>query len=91
MSTKEETWKALSEPLPVIDLNGSKFWYDNEGRLHREHGPAVINYVGTLMYWIHGKLHREDGPAVIWPNTDCEYWLYNVILSKEEWDRRLSK
>lgn len=48
---------------PAIEVNGSKFWYQN-GKLHRVDGPA-IEYVDGSKHWlIENKLHRVDGPAI---------------------------
>ena len=37
---------------------GGKHWQNNEGQLHRLHGPAVELPNGTKGYWIHGKKNR---------------------------------
>lgn len=37
-------------------------WFDGDGLLHREEGPAFIKD-GFNGYYRHGALHREDGPA----------------------------
>ena len=37
---------------------------DDQGRLHREDGPARIYPSGRAEWYRHGRLHREDGPAV---------------------------
>ncbi|WP_392399405.1 hypothetical protein [Actinotignum urinale] len=62
-----------TEPTTTfIDEYGYKTeeWRNNEGRLHREDGPATISYNpdGTVMceaYYQHGQLHRDNGPATI--------------------------
>ena len=46
----------------IIDTNGTKFWYQ-DGKLHREDGPAIEFANGTRFWFLDGKLHREDGPA----------------------------
>jgi uncharacterized protein len=50
----------------------SKMWFDENERLHRNNGPAVIYYHDDLQHnkdyecWYkHGELHRKDGPAYI--------------------------
>ena len=48
--------------------NIKKFYFKN--KLHREYGPAIINYnedgsVSYEEYYINNELHREDGPAII--------------------------
>ena len=61
---------------PEINSNGTKRWFNSEGKIHRENGPAVIWTDGTVCYYQDGKRHREDGPAIIWYNGDEEYWEY---------------
>ncbi len=89
MSTKEETWKALIDPGPIIDGYGDKRWYNKNGVLHRDHGPAIIYTTGAAFYYKNGKCHRVDGPAVTWTRgggeTQSEYWLNDTQVTREEW------
>ena len=39
-------------------------WFNLEGKLHREDGPAVECSNGYKSYYLNGKRHRENGPAV---------------------------
>jgi hypothetical protein len=59
---------------PMIDEWGTKRWHDDDGYLHRDDGPAVINIHGAMGYYQHGKLSRLDGPAAIYNNGDVGYW-----------------
>ena len=65
-----------------------KRWYVN-GKIHREVGPAVINYISgkpyEQQYYKNGVLHNLNGPAItlgIVLNTrfgrDDEYWVDGV-------------
>lgn len=49
---------------------------DNDGKLHREDGPALIEPDGTQEWYRHGKRHRDDGPARVWPDG-ARYWYQN--------------
>ena len=49
-----------------MDEFGNKHWFNENGELHREDGPAVENINGRKEYHINGQLHREDGPAIEW-------------------------
>ena len=69
---------------PVIDLDGNKFWYNEQGKLHRVDGPAIKWWNGDKAWWSHGKLHREDGPAVEWCNGDKEWYLNDKEYTEEE-------
>ena len=60
---------------PEIDSDGTKRWYNEEGQLHCEYGPAVIESDGYIAYYQDDKLHRLDGPAIIYPNGTVEYWV----------------
>ena len=58
--------------------------YDDEGRLHRENGPAVVNG-GDQEWYHHGKLHRDGGPAEIKPSSSKrEAWYQNGRLHRED-------
>ncbi len=49
------------------------------GKLHREEGPAMGMTNGTKKWYRIGELHREDGPAVEWANGDKEWWINGRI------------
>ncbi len=46
------------------DAAGNIWYFDQNGKFHREDGPALIKNNGAEEWWRHGCLHREDGPAV---------------------------
>ena len=47
-----------------VDQEGTRRYYNSDGRIHREDGPAVEYADGTKVWLINGLRHREDGPAV---------------------------
>jgi hypothetical protein len=51
-------------------------WFDDDGRYHRDNGPAVIvarsNGVDSIWYQ-HGERHRDNGPSVISCDGDLCY------------------
>ena len=73
-------------------------WHREDGEfyLHREDGPAIINYYesGEKQYeqwWVNSKKHRIEGPAHINYYKDGTIWFeYYLIngeeMSKEEWE-----
>lgn len=61
------------------------------GKLHREDGPALILYDGTMQWYQHGVLHRTNGPARIYSSNFQEYYLYGKRYDKEEWFEALTK
>lgn len=48
-----------------LSNSGMKSYKDDEGRFHRDDGPALIYPHGSVSYYRHGKLHRDEeaGPA----------------------------
>lgn len=77
---------------PDIDGFGTKRWYDEDDRLHREGAPAVERANGDYIWSIHGKLHRLDGPAVKIGNVKEWYYLGKSlpkIRSQKKFERWL--
>jgi len=68
--------------------NNRTEWYNMEGQLHREDGPAVEYANGDKYYYINGKYHREDGPAMEWRNGYKCYYINGKCLTKKEFDNR---
>jgi hypothetical protein len=69
---------------------GDRYWYDENNRLHRLNGPAVIFPLDQKEWWVYGKRHRLDGPAIerVVNGINCHIWYVNgVNISKEveEW------
>jgi len=42
-----------------------KTYYDDNGRIHREGGPAVVWDNGSEEWWLNGVRHRVGGPALL--------------------------
>ena len=42
---------------PEIDKYGSKTWYNSQGEVHREDGPAFVKLSGLKVWLIHGSWH----------------------------------
>jgi hypothetical protein len=72
----------LREPDRILD-DGTRQWLDEDGRLHREGGPAEITPDGERRWYRHGKLHREDGPAVVSPDG-YEAWYRDGFFHRED-------
>lgn len=70
------------------DLNvgrtGNRYWYDAQGRLHRQGEPAYEAVSGTREWWFHGRRHRLDGPAVERITGPNEWWIDGKRLTEEE-------
>jgi hypothetical protein len=79
-TTIDLVFNALLYRCEVDDLGITRY-YDNDGRLHRDSGPAVIHPDGTHSWYRHGVRHRDDGPAVTWADGG-EYWISNGKLQR---------
>ena len=60
----------------IVDKDGTIYYYNDEGQLHREDGPAIEDPNGDKFWYINGKRHREDGPAVE-DNNGYKVWYIN--------------
>ena len=52
-------------PNPVIDSNGTKYWFNKQGQRHREDGPAVVWSDGCKEWWLNGKQYTEEEYVMI--------------------------
>ena len=46
-----------------VKIHYSTYWYQN-GKIHRDNGPAAEDADGTKHWFLNGNCHRLDGPAV---------------------------
>lgn len=70
----------------TVDSDGTKYWKNDKGQLHREDGPALVKFRGlmpeTKKWYLNDKLHRTDGPALeCWHATE---WYLNGKLHRED-------
>jgi len=70
---------------PEINLIGTKRWYNDNIKLHRLDGPAVIWADSDREWYVNGQLHREDGPAREWSNGRRSYYINDQLLTEDEW------
>ena len=62
---------------PQIDSTGAERWYNANGKLHRDDGPAFVSSDGQYRTWYkNGFCHRDDGPAMIRADGR-EFWYIN--------------
>ena len=52
------------EPKMLVLRDGTREWRLDNGKLHRDGGPAIEKANGTRLYYRNDKLDRDDGPAV---------------------------
>ena len=58
------------EEIKHSDGSFKRVWRTEDGKPHREDGPAIINYnsecsIIAEYFYLNGKCHRESGPAYI--------------------------
>lgn len=58
---------------PKKNQLGWTVYHDDEGRLHRDDGPALIKPNGSHEWYQHGLLHRVGGPAAEYKDMRCWY------------------
>jgi len=63
-------------------------WYNLDGQLHRENGPAVEYANGTKEWYVNDRRHREDGPAIEWVDGSKFWYINDQELTKEEFEAR---
>ncbi len=63
--------------------DGDVWWYE-DGKSHKENGPAVEYNDGSKAWYINNKCHRTDGPAFECIDGSVEYWINNKNVSKLE-------
>ena len=86
MNESNPSDEALAELLTLtvrVNMLGSIVYYDDMGKWHRVHGPAVIYSDGTEEWYRHGQRHREGGPACISACGD-ESWYRHGLRHRED-------
>lgn len=64
---------------PIFVSGKITVWYQN-GKRHREDGPAVEYASGTKKWYKNGKPHRFNGPAVEYASGCKEWWIYGLCI-----------
>ena len=66
-----------------VDEYGNICYYNEQGQLYREDGPAVEYANGDKYWYLNGKLHREDGPASVYADGN-KAWFINGKRHRED-------
>ena len=66
-------------------------WFNLEGKLHRENGPAIEFANGDKSWYINGQRHRIDGPAIEFANGDKSWWINGKEYSEQEFNEYINK
>lgn len=70
-----------------VDINGFGGyigWFTDDGKLHREDGPAVKFAGGGEQWYINGRLHRKDGPALTTDSGITRWALHGDYIIKPD-------
>ena len=91
MTTKEnDVFDALKYRIEV-DQYGTVFYFNKDGSVHRENGPAIITAQGTRKWVLNGKFHREDGPAIIYSDGVKAWYLYGRDYDEDDFLQALAE
>ena len=83
---------ALAELLTLtveVDEYGTTYYRNQQGQLHRIHGPAIIYPNGSEYWFRHGERHRTDGPAINWANGTKWWYLYDNNITESEFNEQV--
>lgn len=71
--------EAGKEYMIKIHSDGQITWF-NEGRVHREIGPAIFLNDGTKIWSFNDKIHRICGPAIERVNGKNEFYQNGKVV-----------
>ena len=82
---------ALAELMTLTVEGGYSVtvYRNQQGRIHRVHGPAIFYHSGSRHWYLNGFRHRTDGPAVEWADSTISWYLYDQELTEEEFNERV--
>lgn len=60
---------------------GTQRWYDDQGCLHRDDGPAIEHADGSKFWYHRGVLHRDDDPAIEY-SSGSKVWYKNGLTHR---------
>ena len=89
MTTEAELFDALKYRVVVNPDTGTRRYYNDAGRLHREDGPAIVYANGYQEWYQNGRRHRVDGPAIEYANGAQEWWIHGVEYTQREYYAQL--
>ena len=67
----------------TVDDNGTIKWYNKQGQVHNEHGPAIEWANGDKSWWLNDKLHREGAPSIEEASGN-KWWYLNGKRHRED-------
>ena len=88
MMTEMDVFEVLKYRIVVSD-DGDTRYFNADGRLHRETGPAAIWSDGSKFWFQNGLRHRTDGPAVEYASGDKVWYINGKRLTEAEFNQRV--
>ena len=64
-------------------------WFNQDGKRHREDGPALIDAGGNKYWYRNDRRHREDGPAIEFANGNKLWYLNGRPHSETEFNEKM--
>ena len=86
--SEQEVFDALKYRIEV-DKWGARCYYNTDGQLHRENGPAIEYADGSKSWCQNDQYHRTDGPAIEFVNGTKEWYINGERLTKAEFNQRV--
>jgi hypothetical protein len=77
----------MQEYKVIVYTDGNREWYQN-GKLHREDGPAIEYAYGDKYWYQNDERHRLDGPAIEYADGDKYWYIEGKELTEEEFNDR---
>ena len=70
----------------VVTGFGTTYWYNQQGKLHREGGLPAIQFAdGGKAWYVNSQLHREGGlPAIERADGSKEWWVKDQRVTEEQ-------
>ena len=91
--TPAMTDDALCELLSLecrVDSNGYVRYYNAQGQLHREYGPAVERPDDYRAWYQNGQRHKLDGPAAEYSDGYRAWYINGKVLTEAEWQQQVA-
>ena len=86
--SEQEVFDALKYRIEV-DKWGARCYYNTNGQLHRENGPAIEYADGSKSWYKNDQYHRTDGPAIDWTRGRKEWYINGEELTEAEFNQRV--
>ena len=86
--SEQEVFDALKYRIEV-DKWGARCYYNTNGQLHRENGPAIEYADGSKSWYKNDQYHRTDGPAIDWTRGRKAWYINGEELTEAEFNQRV--